>query len=318
VAHMTRLVDDLLDVSRITRDKIELRKQRVELAEVLRSAVETSRPLIDAGNHDLSITLPPQPIFVEADATRLAQVFSNLLNNSAKYTPRGGRIQVEVTGTSDEVAITVRDNGMGIECDELAFVFDMFRQVDRSLERSQGGLGIGLTLVRRLVQLHGGSVTAHSEGTGKGCEFVVRLPRCESKSNAEEAPTTVQESRKNRILVVDDNADSSSTLSRLLQIKVHDVRTPQDGIAAVAAASEFQPQVILMDVGMPRMNGYEATRRIREMPGGQEIVIVALTGWGQADDLRKATDAGCTAHLVKPVDLATLERLLARQFGSNP
>jgi PAS domain S-box-containing protein len=315
IQQVTRLVDDLLDVSRITRDKIVLRKERVELAAIVAGAVETSRPLIDAAGHELTITLPPHSVLLEADPTRMAQVFGNLLNNSAKYTEPGGRIEIEAGQRGGEVFITVRDNGVGIACDALAYVFDMFRQVDRSLERSQGGLGIGLTLVRRLVELHGGSISAQSEGTGKGSQFIVRLPVAApdvgSATISQSASSAIQP--KLRVLVVDDNRDSGDTLGRLLRLKGHDVRTARDGLEAIDVAADFLPEFILMDVGMPRLNGYDATRRLREMPCGRDAFIVALTGWGQADDVKRAMDAGCSAHLVKPVDFAVLERLFATE-----
>jgi PAS domain S-box-containing protein/excisionase family DNA binding protein len=313
VEQLSRLVDDLLDVSRITRDQIELRNERVDLATVLKSAVETSRPLIDSAGHELSLHLPAQPIFLHVDPVRMAQVFSNLLNNSAKYTLPGGHIRIEARRVGQEVVVAVQDDGLGISCDALAHVFDMFRQVDGSLERSQGGLGIGLTVVRRLVELHGGSINAQSEGLGKGSEFTVRLPVAANSAGARTpkcAPSAASVSKR-RILVVDDNKDSGDTLGILLRTKGHDVRTARDGLQAVEVAGEFLPEVILMDVGMPKMNGYDATRRIRQMPWARESFIVALTGWGQADDVQRSLDAGCSAHLVKPVDFAALERMLA-------
>ena len=313
-------MDDLLDISRISRNKIELRKQRVELAAILQNAVETSRPLIESAGHELLITVPEQPVFVEADPTRLAQVFANLLNNSAKYTNPGGRIQIEAKHLGREVVVAVRDNGVGIACDALAYVFNMFRQVDRSLEQSQGGLGIGLSLVRRLVELHGGTVNALSEGPGKGSEFVVNLPVSDMKSAAAEAlPAARQDAPlKRRILVVDDNVDSRDSLSLLLRMRGHEVRGGKDGLEAVEITPQFLPEFILMDMGMPKLNGYDATRRIREMNCGRDIVIVALTGWGQADDVQKAVAAGCNVHLVKPVDFTMLERLLANQAVPSP
>jgi len=309
---LTRLVDDLLDVSRITRDKIELRKERVELAAILKSAVETSLPLIDAAGHELAITLPDQPIFLDADPTRMAQVFSNLLNNSAKYTERGGQIQIQPELQDSEVVIRVRDNGVGISCDALAYVFDMFRQVDRSLERSQGGLGIGLTLVRRLVELHGGTINAQSEGPGKGSEFIIRLPVAPAPSGHANTvhPASGAALSRRRILVVDDNKDSVDSLSILLRLKGNEVRTGRDGLEAIEIAAEFQPEIILMDVGMPKLNGYDATRRMRQMHWGQDVLIIALSGWGQDGDVQRSTEAGFSAHLVKPVDLAALEQLL--------
>ena len=313
VEQLSRLVDDLLDVSRITRDQIELRNERIELATVLKSAVETSRPLIDSARHELILDLPAQPIFLHVDPVRMAQVFSNLLNNSAKYTLPGGHIRIEARQVGQEVVVAVQDDGLGISCDALAHVFDMFRQVDGSLERSQGGLGIGLTVVRRLVELHGGSINAQSEGLGKGSEFVVRLPAAADSAGPRTSTRAASDKSvsKRRILVVDDNKDSGDTLGILLRTKGHDVRMARDGLQAVEVAGEFLPEIILMDVGMPKMNGYDATRRIRQMPWAGDSFIVALTGWGQAEDVQRSLDAGCSAHLVKPVDFAALERLLA-------
>ena len=314
VRQMTRLVDDLLDVSRITRDKIELRKERVDLASVVQVAIETSRPLIDAAGHKLSVTLPTRPLVVDADPARLAQVFSNLLNNSAKYTEPGGRIWIEAEQREGDAVICVRDNGVGIACGALAYVFDMFRQAERSLERAQGGLGIGLTLVRRLVELHGGSVEARSDGPGKGSEFVVRLRLAapESARPTVSRPPSESAVTKRRVLVVDDNHDSGDTLAILLRVKGHDVRTARDGLEAMQVVPEFQPHIILMDIGMPSLNGYDATQRIRQMPCGKDIFIVAVTGWGQPDDKRRSAEAGCSAHLTKPVDFAALQGLLAK------
>jgi PAS domain S-box-containing protein len=313
VDQLTRLVDDLLDISRVSRDKIELRKQVVDVASVIESAVETSRPTIDAASHELQISLPSKPINLNVDPARMSQVFSNLLNNAAKFTERGGRIEIEARAEGREVVVVVRDNGVGIACEDLAYVFDMFRQADRSLEKSHGGLGIGLTLVRRLVEFHGGTVNAQSEGTGKGSQFMVRLPVAETAAKRSRAkqPKEKPNAPKFRILVVDDNQDAGRTLGMLLQINGHEVRNAQDGLEAVAVAEEFRPDVILMDVGMPKLNGYEATRRIRESSFGKDIFIIALTGWGQAEDIARSIDAGCSAHLVKPVDFVELEQLLA-------
>ena len=315
---MTRLVDDLLDISRITRNRIELRKERVDIESVVKSAIETSRPAIDGAGHKLTVTLPLRPIFVHADATRLAQVFANLLNNSAKYTAPGGQIWVEAEQRQHEAVVIVRDNGVGIAHDDLPYVFDMFQQVDRSLERSQGGLGVGLTLVRRLIELHDGNVEARSDGTGKGSEFQVRLPLAAPQMPVVDATgiAAPPAAAKRRVLVVDDNQDSGDTLSMLLRLKGHDVRIARNGVEAIAEVKDFSPQIVLMDVGMPRMNGYEATRQIRQLPNGDDIVVVAVTGWGQADDKQRAAEAGCTAHLTKPVDFVALERLLATSPAS--
>jgi PAS domain S-box-containing protein len=318
VVQVTRLVDDLLDLSRITRDKIELRRERIELADVIKAAIETSQPLIEQAGHALAVDLPAAPMPIDADAARLAQVFSNLLNNSAKYTEPGGRIALSVQPQRNEVVIRVRDNGIGISREALAYVFDMFRQADHIADRAEGGLGIGLTLVRRLVEMHGGAVTAHSDGPGQGSEFSVRLPLARAAERGPEAKSRLKGSGakhpagpKRRILVVDDNCDAGNSLARLLRMKGHDVHVARDGLEAIAAATADRPEIILMDVGMPKLNGYDATRRIRQLPGGQEIFIIALTGWGQEHDMNRSAEAGCSAHLVKPVDFAELDGLLA-------
>jgi PAS domain S-box-containing protein len=313
VQQMVRLVDDLLDVSRISRNKLELRREWVELAAVVRSAVETSRPLIEAAAHDLWISLPPEPVLLDADPVRLAQALSNLLNNAAKYSERGGSIELAVERLDGEVVLRVRDKGIGIPADKLPHIFDMFVQVDRSLERSQGGLGIGLTLVKRLIQMHGGTVEAYSDGPGKGSEIVVRLPVLtmppavqERAGDGERAGTQV----RRRILVVDDNRDSADSLTMMLKLRGHEVATAYEGLQAVELVGTFQPDVALLDLGMPGLNGYDAARRIRQQPESRDVVLVALTGWGQEEDKRRSQEAGFDAHLVKPVDLAALETLL--------
>ena len=310
---LTRLVDDLLDLSRITRDKIELRRQEVDLRSIINCAIEASRPGINAAGHHLEVSLPTTPVRLNVDPTRLAQVISNLLNNATKFTHAGGRIQIEAKQVGGEAVIRVRDNGVGISREALAYVFDMFRQVDGSLERAQGGLGIGLTLVRRLVEMHGGTVNAHSDGQGEGSEFTVRLPAVAARKQTSKvrqlAPAAAVVRR--RVLVVDDNKDSCDTLCILLRHKGHEVWTARDGLEAVLKAGELLPEIILMDVGMPKLNGYEATKRIRETESGRAMFIVALTGWGQPSDIAKSLEAGCSAHLVKPVDFAALDRLLA-------
>ena len=317
LGQMVRLVDDLLDVSRITRNKLELRKERVTLAAVVHSAVETSRPLMEQAGHTFSLTLPPSPVYLDADLTRLAQVFSNLLNNSAKYTEPGGRISLTGELAGGEVVVRVRDNGLGIPADALPRIFEMFSQVDRNLERAQGGLGIGLTLVRRLVEMHGGTVEARSDGPGRGSEFIVRLPVLKVAQQA--APVLGGESAtataRRRILVVDDNRDSAISLGMMLKLMGNETHTAHDGLAAVAAAEEFRPDVILLDIGLPKLNGYDACRRIREQPWSKGTVIVALTGWGQEEDRRRSQEAGFDHHLVKPVDVNDLIKLLA---GSKP
>ena len=309
---MIRLVDDLLDVSRIARDKLNLKKQPVELAEVIRSSVETSRPLIEQAGHTISVTIPPTPIYIDADLTRLAQVFLNLLNNSAKYTQPGGRIWLVAECFENEVAVKVRDNGLGIPAEALPRIFQMFSQVDRNMEMAQGGLGIGLTLVRRLVEMHGGTVEAHSDGPGQGSEFTVRLPVLKTVQVVAQSPTIADGlTAKRRILIVDDNQDSAISLGMMLKLMGNETHTVHDGLAAVEAAELFRPDMILLDIGLPKLNGYEACRRIRKQAWSGGMEIVALTGWGQEEDRRRSKEAGFDHHLVKPVELATLEKVLA-------
>lgn len=320
LGHMVRLIDDLLDISRISRNKMELRRSRVLLVDAVGSAVEATRPLIEAAGHQLTVSLPPEPVFLEADLTRLAQVFNNLLTNSAKYTERGGRIWLTAERQEDAVVVTVRDTGIGIPADALPHIFDMFSQVDRTIERSTGGLGIGLALVKGLVEMHGGIVTVESGGQDKGSTFTVRLPVLESRPElAVSAPNNDQAASgpKWRMLVVDDNRDSAASMAMMLKLLGNEVITAHDGIEAVQTADTFRPQVILMDVGMPQLNGLDATRRIREQPWGKDLHIVAVTGWGQGGDRDRSREAGCDGHLVKPVSLADLEELLAELAGGE-
>jgi PAS domain S-box-containing protein len=318
LTHMVRLVDDLLDVSRIGRNKMELRRQPVALADVIASAVETAQPAIDAAGHDLTVSVPPQPVYLHADLTRLAQVFSNLLTNSAKYTPDGGRIRLTAELRGDAVAVSVRDNGIGIPPASLPRIFDMFSQVDRSIERTTGGLGIGLALVKGLTEMHDGTVTA--ESSGGGSTFTVTLPILAAHPvSRTQAPETTPKSEPAglRVLVVDDNRDGAESLSLMLEMVGHEVQTAYDGVEAVQRAESFRPDVVLMDVGMPRMNGHEATRRIRSQPWGQDMTIIALTGWGQSSDRALSRGVGCDGHLVKPVSLPDLEQKLAELFGTR-
>lgn len=311
LGQLVRLVDDLMDVSRITRGKTELRREPVPLATVLNSAVETSRPLIEQMGHTLTMTLPEQPIIVNADLTRLAQVFLNLLNNAAKYSDRGGQIRLTAERQGEWAVVSVRDTGIGIAAESLPRIFDLFTQVDRSLEKAQGGLGIGLTLVKRLVEMHGGSVEARSDGPGRGAEFVVRLPITveatlpQSDEAADLAPETTF-----RILIVDDNVDGADSLAMMLRTMGHETRTAYDGLAGVALAEQYRPDVALFDIGLPKLNGYEACRRIRETPWGKELVLIAVTGWGQEDDRRRSREAGFDHHLVKPVNPSGLAKLI--------
>ncbi|MCW7539229.1 PAS domain S-box protein [Aquabacterium sp. A7-Y] len=314
LAQMVRLIDDLLDVSRISRGKIKLRIARVELAAVVRDAVETSRPLIEAAGHTLNIELREEPLFVDADLTRLAQVFSNLLNNAAKYTEPGGTIALRVERRGEEARVSVSDNGVGIAAPMLPRLFEMFSQGDRSIERSQGGLGIGLALVKRLVEMHGGQVAAASAGLGHGSEFSVQLPLARShvvEPVLPAAPAAAVETSGRRMLVVDDNKDAALSLAVMLQIMGNDARVAHDGLEALGVAASFQPEIILLDIGMPRLNGYETARLMREQPWGRHALLVALTGWGQDEDRRRSREAGFDHHLVKPVEPKALERLLA-------
>jgi PAS domain S-box-containing protein len=314
VGHLVRLVDDLIDVSRITRNKIELRQERVELASVIYQSLETCRPLAESARHEVTVTLPPHPIYLHADPVRLAQVFSNILNNACKFTETGGKIGLTAERQGSDVVVRVKDNGPGIPPDKLGSVFELFAQIDRTLERSQGGLGIGLTLVKRLVEMHHGVVTAHSEGPGKGSEFVVRLPILIQPPKHDavrpSAPTTIA---PHRILVVDDNPDAASSLAMLLSMTGSETETAHDGLEAVGAAERFRPDVVLLDIGLPKLSGLDACRRIREQPWGKNMIVVALTGWGQEDDRRKSTAAGFNHHMVKPVDYAALVKLLAER-----
>ena len=315
VGQMVRLVDDLLDISRITRGKIQLRKERVELAAAVRSAVEAARPLIEAQAHELTVTLPQEPVYLDGDLTRLDQVFSNLLTNAAKYTEKGGHVWLSAERQDGGVVVSVRDSGIGIAADYLPHVFEMFSQAAPALERSQGGLGVGLALVRGLVELHGGTIEARSGGPGLGSEFIVRLPVVQQPTPVEQEPSgdgqQCRAVRKCRILVVDDNRDTTDSLAIILRLAGHDTHTAYDGLEGLQAAATLRPDVVLLDIGLPKMNGYEAARHIREQPWGKGMALIALTGWGQDEDKRRALEAGFDHHLTKPVDASALEKLLA-------
>jgi PAS domain S-box-containing protein len=313
VRQMTRLVDDLLDMSRITQGKIELRKDRVELAPILEQAVEAVRDLYQAMKHELTVTLPRQPVHLQADPARLAQVVGNLLSNASKFTDRGGHVWLAAERDGEEVVIRVRDAGIGIAAEQMPRIFEMFMQVDTSLERSRDGLGIGLTLVKRLVEMHGGTVEARSEGLGRGSEFRVRLPILpeEPKTRGREPDQVPARARRRRVLVVDDNEDGADSLAMLLRLGGHEAHTAHDGLAAVEAAQRLRPDVVLLDIGLPGLNGYEACRRIREQPWGRDLKLVAVTGWGQEEDRHRSREAGFDTHVVKPVDPDVLQTLLA-------
>jgi len=314
VAHIVRLVDDLLEISRITRGAIELRRVPVQLAAVVSSAVETSRTIIDAGQHRLEMSLPAEEVWLDADPTRLAQVISNLLNNAAKYTDPGGRIRVAAQLDGGEVVIEVRDTGIGIPAALLPRVFEMFAQGSHAAARESGGLGIGLTLVRSLVEMHGGRVTAASDGAGKGSVLTVRLPvigPVRQAGTPQPAPAPAAMKSLPRILVVDDNHDAADSLGALLEIIGARVIVAHDGPTALELVEAHQPDIVFLDIGMPQMDGYEVARRIRQLPQAADTILVALTGWGQEKDRLQSEAAGFDRHLVKPADLDALRALLA-------
>jgi PAS domain S-box-containing protein len=318
VQHMVRLIDDLLDLSRITRNKLELRRERIDLAGVIEDAVETVRPVLEARGHDFRVRLAPGPVLVHADRMRLAQVFSNLLGNAAKFTERGGRIRLTSERSDGHVVVHVQDSGIGIPPAMLPRIFDMFVQADRSLERTESGLGIGLTLVKRVVEMHGGTVEARSGGPDQGSEFLVRIPTdptvpvARREAGGDDAKPRVSSVR---VLVADDNEDALRSLAMMLRAMGHEVHTARDGAEVLESAATIMPALILLDIGMPRMNGYDAARRIREQPWGRGITLVALTGWGLDDDKRLATEAGFDRHVVKPVEAPILREILASVAG---
>ncbi len=313
LAQMIRLVDDLLDLNRVTHDRLELRRSEVELSSVIQQAVEVARPLVDAAGHHLTVEMPDEPIYLNADGARLAQLFGNLLNNSSKYTRPGGAISLSAKRVGDDVEVTVKDNGAGIPQDKLDSIFDMFMQVDRTSEWSQGGLGIGLTLVKRLTEMHGGSIEARSAGEGQGSEFIVRLPvLSRDEGAAQHGPDAASESQpQRRVLIVDDNHDSADSLAMLMQLTGNKTYLAHDGVEAVGAVEKYRPEVLLLDIGLPGLDGHEVCRRVRQQPWGKDIIVIALTGWGQEDDRRKSEEAGFDGHLVKPVDYDKLLELLA-------
>jgi len=315
--HLVRLVDDLLEVSRITRGLIEVQRDPVELAEILAAAAETSRPVIEASEHRLIVDVPDEPLIVLGDSVRLTQVFANLLNNAAKYTDPGGTIELLVRHTRHTAFVSVRDNGIGIEREHLSSVFDMFTQVSRSDRRTQGGLGIGLTLVRSLVALHGGSVTASSEGRGRGSTFEVRLPLAVVETHPSPAPSVHKGFAGCRVLVVDDNQDATETMQTLLESLGATVAAAGNGREALAQFEAFEPNAVLLDIGMPGMDGYEVARRIRKLPSGAATPLIAVTGWGQQEDIRRCFDAGFDHHLVKPVDVDRLWELIVGGAGQT-
>lgn len=309
--HLSRLVDDLLDVSRITRGKIELRKTDVDLADVVADAVTASQHHIQKRNHQLEVSLPSEPLYVEADPTRLSQVMTNLLKNAAKFTEPGGRIELTATCEGNSAVIAIRDTGIGIAPQLLPRIFDLFVQADHSLARVQGGLGIGLTLVRTLVELHGGSVTAHSSGLGQGSEFIVRLPLTAVSPKAPKKKVGPVSVAGRRIVLVEDNPDVREMLRELLGYDGHNVEVADDGVRGIEAIRRCRPDVALIDIGLPGLDGYQVAKQVRAIPGGGEIMLIALSGYSQPEDRRRAIEAGFNAHLAKPVQLEQLSGLLS-------
>ncbi len=315
VSAMSRLLEDLLDVSRLARGKVKLALAPLDVSALVERAVEISRPVIDSKAHTLEVTLPSEPIMVEGDLVRLAQVLSNLLNNAAKYTDRGGRIEVRVSRDDDRVALRVRDNGTGISSDMLQRVFDVFAQADRTLDRSHGGLGLGLTLARQLVQVHHGSISAHSDGLGKGSEFVVTLPALRMTSAGTPKPIGALRAAgtgAQKVIIVDDNEDAGESLAIMLQTLGHEVRVAQDGTACLQIAEDFAADAFVLDIGLPGMNGYELAARLRARAASANATLIALTGYGQPEDLARAKEAGFDHHQVKPVAPEQLEERIAQ------
>lgn len=312
-AHLVRLVDDLLDLSRISRGKMELRRRHVELTAIIHQALETCAPMAEAAGQKIIVDLPSQPIYLDADSARLVQVVTNLLSNACKFTSQPGQVMLIIEQQGDYAVIRVKDQGIGIPANLLSYIFEMFSQVDQSLERSQGGLGIGLTLAKQLVELHSGTIEAHSAGVGKGSEFVIRLPMSIDQTPPLDMPLPLPESvTPSRILIVDDNLDSAKSLSEVLQLAGNEIVVANDGEEAVQAAENWRPDAILLDLGMPKLNGFDACRRIRAQSWAKNTLIIALTGWGQADDRRKSAEAGFDVHMVKPINVAELLHLLAK------
>ena len=313
VSHVARLIDDLLDVSRITRNKIELRVEETNLGSILQAAIEANEPLLEAAGHRLESDVPQTPIPLAADAARLVQVFSNLLNNAIKFTPAGGTIRLSATRTASDVQVSVTDDGMGIAPEVLPHVFDLFRQEDVTLERSAGGLGIGLTIAQALVAMHGGTIEARSGGPGAGAEFIVRLPALATEPTAAADGVALPPATASlRVLIVDDNRDAAEMLELFTRARGHEAAVAFEGYTAVRVAGDFRPDVVLLDIGMPGMNGYSVARMLRQRATGTRMFVVAVTGWGQEDDRRRGRDAGFDLHLTKPVDPVALERLFER------
>jgi len=309
LGQLVHLIEDLLDISRISRGKLELRKTVVVINKQIENSLETIRQYVEGQKHELTVNIPNEQLLVNGDPTRLAQIITNLLHNAAKFTPKGGHIWLTVYHENKEVIISVKDNGVGISPDLLPRMFEMFTQADRTVERSQGGLGIGLSLVKKLTELHGGTVAAYSGGVGCGCEFIVRLPSAKGAVTLDSKEFEVF-TQGNRILVVDDNVDAADSNAKLLKMAGNEVITVYDGIEAVEAARQHKPNVILLDLGLPKMNGYDVCRAIRKQPAGKTAIIVAMTGWGQDETRQRSKEAGFDAHLVKPVEVNDLTKII--------
>jgi PAS domain S-box-containing protein len=320
-AHMTRLVEDLLDVSRITRGTVELRRERVDVATVLKSAVEASSALMERHRHQLKVTTPSQPLYVEGDVTRLTQIVANLLDNAAKYTDPGGKVWLSAEREGDNAVIRVKDSGIGIPSEVLPRIFDMFTQAGLPLERSQGGLGVGLALVERLVLLHSGTVSAYSAGAGQGSQFTIKLPLAQAQKvpAVEQGNQSIAQPRSRcKVLVVDDNVDSVDSLAMLLRMMGHEVETASDGASGLERAGAFRPDVAILDIGLPKVNGYELAKQIRQQEWSKSVVLVALTGWGQEQHRRRSEESGFNHHLTKPVEFDVLQEILAAADHSPP
>lgn len=313
VTHLVRLIDDLLDVSRLSRGKIDLRREHVTLQTVLQAAIEASQPVIKSGRHALTLDIPEEPLWLDADLTRISQVLSNLLNNAAKYTPENGRIDLVVRSEDGDVVIAITDNGLGIPREMLPRIFDLFTQVENGASRSRGGLGIGLALARQLVDIHNGSLSAESAGPGQGSTFTVRLPLVQEAVSAEAAPNEAPAAGSSlKVLVVDDNISAAQTTARMLSLMNHEPSIAYDGLKAIETARAVQPDVIMLDLGMPGMTGYEVCRELRKDPAFAKTLIIAQTGWGQESDREKTRDAGFSYHMTKPINFSELSGLLAK------
>ncbi len=318
LSHMVRLVDDLLDISRISQGKFELKRDRVSVSSVVEAAIEASRPTLEAGGHSFTLSLPNQPLLLNADPTRVAQMVSNLLTNAGKYTPDGGRIELSVFADDTDVFFRVKDTGVGIPSEMLPRVFEIFTQVGRTLDRAQGGLGIGLALVKQLVDMHSGSISAESEGVGRGSTFTIRLPHDSRKAGVVESlashskVTTPATLDSRRVLIVDDNIDGAESMATLLELSGHTTRTAHSGPDALEAVRDFRPEVVFLDIGLPGMDGYEVAQRIRAESQVERPMLIALTGWGSHDDRERSRNAGFDHHMTKPIELAQLEQILTQ------